>query len=180
MSTLASSLLRRRQRQRHLSKFSRQRSRTQLQVWKFDHDEWEVLTIKFREKFDVVRGDVLRASYGQNPWQEHDQVITSVSWVSVIDDARESLLRSRWDLVIVDEAHSSQGGKTTARMHEALGGKVAEDEFEEDNTQDTVNAEIEKRIASRKLLANASYFAFTATPKNKTLELGSPRFQCNK
>ncbi|MCP5984668.1 hypothetical protein NL349_28885, partial [Klebsiella pneumoniae] len=40
-----------------------------------------------------------------------------------------------------------------------------------DSTQDAVNAEIEKRIASRKLLANASYFAFTATPKNKTLEL---------
>ena len=52
-----------------------------------------------------MRGSVLRANYGQNPWQEHDQVITSVSWASLVDDARESLLRSRWDLVIVDEAH---------------------------------------------------------------------------
>ena len=60
---------------------------------------------KFREKFDVIRGDVLRANYGQNPWQERDQVVTSVSWVSMVEDARESLLRSRWDLVIVDEAH---------------------------------------------------------------------------
>ncbi len=68
--------------------------------------QWQrELAEKFREKFDVIRGDVLRANYGQNPWQEHDQVITSVSWVSIIDDARESLLRSRWDLVIVDEAH---------------------------------------------------------------------------
>src|SRR5437588_12922067 len=68
--------------------------------------QWQrELTDKFREKFDVIRGDVLRANYGQNPWQEKDQVITSVSWVSVVEDARESLLRSRWDLVIVDEAH---------------------------------------------------------------------------
>lgn len=60
---------------------------------------------KFREDFEVLRGDVLRANYGANPWQEKDQVVTSVSWVSVVDDARESLLRSRWDLIIVDEAH---------------------------------------------------------------------------
>lgn len=68
--------------------------------------QWQrELSEKFREKFDVIRGDVLRANYGQNPWQERDQVITSVSWVSVVEDARESLLRSRWDLIIVDEAH---------------------------------------------------------------------------
>ena len=60
---------------------------------------------KFREAFHVVRGDVLRAGYGSNPWAEHDQVVTSVSWVSRVDDARESLLRTHWDLIIVDEAH---------------------------------------------------------------------------
>lgn len=60
---------------------------------------------KFREKFEVIRGDVLRANYGQNPWQERDQVVTSISWVSLVEDARESLLRSRWDLAIVDEGH---------------------------------------------------------------------------
>lgn len=60
---------------------------------------------KFRENFEVIRSDVLRANYGMNPWQEKDQVITSVSWVSRIEDAKDSLLRSRWDLVIVDEAH---------------------------------------------------------------------------
>src|SRR5688572_1078381 len=53
--------------------------------------QWQrELSDKFREKFDVIRGDVLRANYGQNPWQDKDQVITSVSWVSVIEDARES------------------------------------------------------------------------------------------
>jgi superfamily II DNA or RNA helicase len=60
---------------------------------------------KFREQFDIVRSDILRANYGSNPWQEKNQVVTSISWVSVVEDAKESLLRSRWDLIIVDEAH---------------------------------------------------------------------------
>jgi len=60
---------------------------------------------KFRENFEVIRSDILRANYGSNPWQEKNQVITSVSWVSRVDDAKESLLRSHWDLIIVDEAH---------------------------------------------------------------------------
>ena len=59
---------------------------------------------KFRENFEIIRSDVLRANYGSNPWQDKNQVITSVSWVSRIEDAKESLLRSHWDLIIVDEA----------------------------------------------------------------------------
>jgi len=60
---------------------------------------------KFGERFTVVKGDVLRSGYGQNPWEDHSQVITSVSWISRVDDAKESLLKSQWHLVIVDEAH---------------------------------------------------------------------------
>lgn len=68
--------------------------------------QWQrELKDKFRENFEVIRSDVLRANYGSNPWQEKNQVITSVSWVSRIEDAKESLLRSHWDLIIVDEAH---------------------------------------------------------------------------
>lgn len=68
--------------------------------------QWQrELKDKFRENFKVVRSDVLRANYGSNPWQEENQVITSVSSVSRIEDAKESLLRSHWDLIIVDEAH---------------------------------------------------------------------------
>jgi SNF2 family DNA or RNA helicase len=82
---------------------------------------------KFREPFDIINSDILRANYGQNPWQERDQLITSISWVSRIDDARDSLLRSRWDLVIVDEAHRmaayAEDRKTLAyRLGEALSG----------------------------------------------------------
>ncbi len=81
--------------------------------------QWQrELKDKFRESFDVMRGETLRTQYGQNPWQEHHQVVTSVSWISRVEDARESLLRSNWDLVIVDEAHKmsaySEDKKTLA------------------------------------------------------------------
>jgi type I restriction enzyme R subunit len=64
--------------------------------------------------------------------------------------------------IVIDEAHSSQGGKTATAMSKALGEADAEDE---------INDAVERRIKARKLLNNASYFAFTATPKNKTLQL---------
>ena len=72
--------------------------------------------------------------------------------------------------IVIDEAHSSQGGKTSAAMSKALGDK-AEDNDEDVDPEDIVNDSLERRIAARQMLANASYFAFTATPKNKTLEL---------
>ena len=89
--------------------------------------QWQrELKDKFREEFEVVRGDVLRANYGFNPWQEKNQVVTSVSWVSRIEDAKDSLLRSNWDLIIVDEAHKmsaySSDNKTLAyKLGEELG-----------------------------------------------------------
>ena len=103
-------------------------------------------------------------------------IVTTVQKFPFILDALSDLSGKCFALLI-DEAHSSQGGKTTARMHQALGGKVADEEVDADSAQDAVNAEIERRIASRRLLANASYFAFTATPKNKTLELFGERVQ---
>lgn len=65
--------------------------------------------------------------------------------------------------VIIDEAHSGQNGRNSAQMNLALSGLASEDEMD---NEDKINAMME----GRKLLPNASYFAFTATPKNKTLE----------
>lgn len=84
---------------------------------------------KFREQFDVMRGEILRSQYGQNPWQEKNQVVTSISWISRIEDAKESLLRSRWDLIVVDEAHKmsaySREKKTLAfQLGEALADRT--------------------------------------------------------
>lgn len=66
--------------------------------------------------------------------------------------------------IIIDEAHSSQAGRAAASMNVALGGS---EEAEDQSYEDVIN----KIIEEQKLLQNASYFAFTATPKNKTLEL---------
>src|SRR6266550_1682752 len=66
--------------------------------------------------------------------------------------------------IVIDEAHSSQGGKTAAALSEALG-----------DPEDAINDALQKRMDARKMLKNASYFAFTATPKNKTLQMfGDP------
>jgi type I restriction enzyme R subunit len=74
--------------------------------------------------------------------------------------------------IVIDEAHSSQGGKTSSAMHKALGdGAAPEAGEEETDPEDIVNAALEARMASRRMLTNASYFAFTATPKAKTLEM---------
>jgi len=72
--------------------------------------------------------------------------------------------------IIIDEAHSSQGGRTAAKMNMALSKTDSESDEEE-----TVEDQINKIMESKKMLPNASYFAFTATPKNKTLEIfGEP------
>ena len=67
--------------------------------------------------------------------------------------------------ILIDEAHSSQGGKTAGAIAEVLSidGKEVEGE--------TTEEKLERLAKARKLLPNASYFAFTATPKNKTLEI---------
>lgn len=65
--------------------------------------------------------------------------------------------------VIIDEAHSSQSGTAHSKMNEAMGKKELDEEID---AQDII-LEI---MRSRKIKGNASYFAFTATPKNATLE----------
>ena len=65
--------------------------------------------------------------------------------------------------VLIDEAHSGQSGRNSSQMNLALSGLASDDKLD---NEDKINAMME----GRKLLGNASYFAFTATPKNKTLE----------
>ena len=96
-------------------------------------------------------------------------IISTIQKFPFILDEIGSGHRQRSFAIIIDEAHSSQGGKAAGAMAAALGEPGGEDGYE--TYEDRVNREIE----SRKMLDNASYFAFTATPKNKTLELfGEP------
>jgi len=81
--------------------------------------------------------------------------------------------------IIIDEAHSSLSGQMARKLNESLSKLNDEDELkaeledydENENSEVTGEDLIRTLVKSRKLLPNASYFAFTATPKNKTLEL---------
>ena len=96
-------------------------------------------------------------------------IITTVQKFPFILDDIGSQHRDRHFAIVIDEAHSSQGGKAAAALNAALTG--ADDGEEDETVEDKINAIME----SRKMLPNASYFAFTATPKNKTLEVfGEP------
>jgi len=96
-------------------------------------------------------------------------IITTVQKFPYIVESLGAEHRGRKFAVIIDEAHSSQTGKAAAAMSGALSpsGSQEDDETGEDKLV---------RLAEQKRLpGNASYFAFTATPKNKTLELfGEP------
>lgn len=92
-------------------------------------------------------------------------IISTVQKFPFILDEIGSEHRTRKFAIIIDEAHSSQGGRTAAAMSMALSEAGAAQE--EETTEDKIN----RIMQARKLLPNASYFAFTATPKNKTLEL---------
>jgi len=94
-------------------------------------------------------------------------IISTVQKFPFILDEIGGSHRGRRFAIIIDEAHSSQGGKTSSAISEALA-----------DPEDEVNDALERRMKARKMLTNASYFAFTATPKNKTLEIfGAPARQ---
>jgi type I restriction enzyme R subunit len=96
-------------------------------------------------------------------------IISTVQKFPFILDAIGSEHRGRRFAIIIDEAHSSQGGRTSAAVSMALSVAGAADDDE------TLEDQINRIMEARKLLPNASYFAFTATPKNKTLEIfGEP------
>ena len=98
-------------------------------------------------------------------------IITTVQkFPFVLNEIDEQHRQSRF-AIIIDEAHSSQGGKTAAAMNRVLDERP---EYIENTLEDKINA----IMASRQMAANASYFAFTATPKNRTLEIfGAPQPQ---
>jgi type I restriction enzyme R subunit len=96
-------------------------------------------------------------------------IISTVQKFPFILDEMGGEHRGRCFAIVIDEAHSSQGGRTSAALSMALSEAGAEEDDE--TLEDTIN----RLIEAKKLLPNASYFAFTATPKNKTLEIfGDP------
>ncbi len=92
-------------------------------------------------------------------------IISTVHKFHYILDDIGSTHRKNSFAIIIDEAHSSQSGSMSAKMNMALSTEYQEDENV--SIQDMITNIIE----GRKMVTNASYFAFTATPKNKTLEM---------
>ena len=90
-------------------------------------------------------------------------IITTIQKFPFIVDGIADLSDKRF-AVIIDEAHSSQSGSAADNMNRAMGSNSSEEE--EEDPQDKI-LEI---IRSRKMSKNASYLAFTATPKSNTLE----------
>ena len=104
-------------------------------------------------------------------------ISTIQKFPQIVEHASE--LPNRTFAVVIDEAHSSLSGQLARSLNETLAtnSETTDDETTETPDHDILTAEdyITNLISRRKLLPNVSYFAFTATPKNKTLELfGTP------
>ena len=97
-------------------------------------------------------------------------IITIVHKFPYILEAIGGELKHKRFGIIIDEAHSSQNGSLSAKMNIALSGNVGDDEMD---LEDRLTAIIE----GRKMVKNANYYAFTATPKNKTLQMFGTPFQ---
>ncbi len=96
-------------------------------------------------------------------------IITTLQKFPVISASMTDLKGKRF-AVIIDEAHSSQSGESAKHLKKTLSVNLEQAEAE-DATGDDLEDEIIQEIRARGRQSHISYFAFTATPKNKTLEL---------
>ena len=129
-------------------------------------------------------------------------IITTVQKFPFIVNAIGDTHRDRHFAVVIDEAHDSQSGRTAAALSGAISARDVQEESleqpaeqldlldgdeeagvpaapdiddEQTEDDDIVQDLINEAMQSRKMATNASYFAFTATPKNKTLQMfGDP------
>lgn len=96
-------------------------------------------------------------------------IITTLQKFPVISE-KMTTLKGRRFAVIIDEAHSSQSGEAASHLKKTLSVNLEQAEAE-DKIDDDLEDAITQEIRSRGPQVHISYFAFTATPKNKTLEL---------
>lgn len=130
-------------------------------IYQFEHKTGVV------QKVDKDSAQLATAiSYGT-----HIIITTLQKFPFVIDKIGD--LPDRRYAVIIDEAHSSQGGEASKKLKEVLSSKSLETAVDDDaaeyDDEDEINAEVEKSCAARGRQNNISFFAFTATPKYKTL-----------
>jgi type I restriction enzyme, R subunit len=101
-------------------------------------------------------------------------VITTLQKFPFVTD-KIGQLPERSYAVIVDEAHSSQTGESAQKLKQVLGAKAANDNVMGDDVEDDAVERMLEVMQSRGRQPNLSFFAFTATPKAKTLEIFGKR-----
>jgi len=128
-------------------------------------------TIKRFAQVSSIVGAVTEGSQQLRSFLEQGKkvIITTVQKFPFVLDQIGDHHRNSKFAIIIDEAHSSQGGRTASKMNMVLAESTAQ--YGEPEPEEDIEDAINKIITSRKMLSNASYFAFTATPKNKTLEI---------
>lgn len=135
-------------------------------IYQFDHKQGVVA------KIDKHSDQLAKALVSGTPI-----VITTLQKFPFVTEKIGSLPNRRY-AVIVDEAHSSQSGETARKMKQILApGSLEEAEAEDEATPDKDDEDrlVEAFMASRGRQKNLSFFAFTATPKAKTLEVFGTR-----
>ena len=136
-------------------------SQLQNTIYQFEHKQGVVQKI---DKNSQQLADALSA--GSNI------IITTLQKFPFILDKIEELPTRKY-AVIIDEAHSSQGGEATKKMKEVLSAKSLEEaeDIETSGLDEDAEDAIRKSMEARGRQDNLSFFAFTATPKAKTVEV---------
>ncbi len=130
-------------------------------------------TIKQVEQVDGVVHSVDKTSAQLRDFLESgkDIIISTIQKFSVIAE-EIGKLKSKTFAVIIDEAHSSQSGESARSLRTSL-SKGVEGGVEEDDADEVsdIDARIIEEMEQRRMQEHISYFGFSGTPKNKTLEL---------
>ncbi|MCW7472606.1 DEAD/DEAH box helicase family protein [Leptospira levettii] len=137
-------------------------SQLQDTIYQFDHQAGVVQRISREEGIGSKSQKLADALLGNSPI-----IIVTIQTFPFILEAiqNETSLKNYTFAVIADEAHSSQTGKTASKLKEVLQTNLPDEE--EFTAEDLLASSIQSRKSSK----NISYFAFTATPKPKTLEI---------
>lgn len=136
-------------------------------ITQFDHVKGTVVTIKK----DKAKSLTAALQEGK------DIIICTLQTFPFAVDALSEMPGKHF-AVVIDEAHSSQGGEGADSVNKILGNTDLENEEEEEepeDDEDLVNNRVEAEMNRKSMPKNVSFFAFTATPKTKTLHLfGTP------
>ncbi|MBT5306110.1 MAG: type I restriction endonuclease subunit R, partial [Candidatus Scalindua sp.] len=131
-------------------------------IYQFEHVDGVVGRIN-KEEGDGSKSEKLASALESS---QPIIIVTIQTFPFVLKAIENSVsLKERNYAIIADEAHSSQTGSTARKLKEVL---MIEGSDEEELTADDI---LDAAVASRRASKNLSYFAFTATPKTKTLEL---------